>query len=207
MTHDEEMWQDYDYHQNTGELPEYFEEYDEIGYADDGDYGDPGPDYIPIHARCPRCGSWSAKLLVDGTYSCLYCSTNFYNDRIIRAAQQVEEDYEEETEEEYEEVYEPVPCLKCGSDNTEVYDNGFVHCLDCDCWTHPSPRCGKCRRYKMSQLPDGTWQCLACGNHVTDPKKIDNINFRCSLYQLDQLTKWANQEYKRLKSQHTKRKG
>ena len=94
MTHDEEMWQDYDYHQNTGELPEYFEEDDEIDYADDDDYGAPGPDYIPIRAKCPRCGSWSAKLLIDGTYSCLYCSTNFYNDRIIPASQQVEDDEE-----------------------------------------------------------------------------------------------------------------
>ena len=31
-------------------------------------------------------------------------------------------------------------------------------------------------------------------------KKIENINFRCSLYPLDRITKWANDEYKRLKS-------
>jgi hypothetical protein len=52
----------------------------------------------------------------------------------------------------------------------------------------------------MSLLPDGTWKCLACHNHVTDPKRIENINFRCSLYPLDRITKWANDEYKRLKS-------
>jgi hypothetical protein len=85
MTHDDEMWQDYDYHRNTGELPEYFDEEEDAGYDSGGeDYGsDDGPDYIPIRARCPRCGSMSAKLLVDGSYSCLYCSTNFYNDRIL----------------------------------------------------------------------------------------------------------------------------
>ncbi len=138
----------------------------------------------------------SAKLLNDGTYSCLYCNTNFYNDRIISNIEEIDE-----TEEVIEvENYKPTYCLKCGSDNTEIYDNGFVHCLECDCWTHPSPRCGKCRRYKMSKLPDGTWHCLACGNHVTDPNKIDNINFKCSLYQLDQITKWAQEELKRLKS-------
>lgn len=200
MTHDEEMWQDYDYHQNTGELPEYFDEDDSIDYVDAESPGDPGPDYIPIHARCPRCGSWSAMLLTDGTYSCLYCGTNFYNDRIIPPVREVEivDEVADEEDEVYEE--EQVLCLKCGSDNTEVYEDGFVHCLNCDCWTHPSPRCGKCHRYKMSLLPDGTWKCLACHNHVTDPKKIENINFRCSLYPLDQITKWANDECKRLKS-------
>ena len=84
MTHDEEMWQDYDYHQNTGELPEYFDDDDEC-YDDDEDYGEGGGlDYIPIHARCPRCGSWSAMLLEDGSFSCLYCSAHFANDRIIK---------------------------------------------------------------------------------------------------------------------------
>ena len=84
MTHDDDMWQDYDYHQNTGELPEYFDE-DDVEYCDDEDYGySGGPDYIAINSGWPRCGSWSAKLLVDGTYMCLYCSTNFYNDRIIK---------------------------------------------------------------------------------------------------------------------------
>lgn len=85
MTHDEEMWQDYDYHQNTGELPEYFDE-DDDGCSDgDDDYGasDGGSDYIPIRSKCPRCGCMSAKLLVDGTYMCLYCSTNFYDGRIV----------------------------------------------------------------------------------------------------------------------------
>ena len=53
MTHDDDMWQDYDYHQNTGELPEYFDE-DDVEYCDDEDYGySGGPDYIPIHSRCP----------------------------------------------------------------------------------------------------------------------------------------------------------
>ena len=91
MTHDEEMWQDYDYHQNTGELPEYFdEEADEYYNEDededeDEDYGEcGGSDYIPVHRRCPRCGSWSAKLLEDGTFSCLYCSAHFFNDRLIK---------------------------------------------------------------------------------------------------------------------------
>ena len=56
MTHDEEMWQDYDYHQNTGELPEYFDEDDGFDIVDAESPGDPGPDYVPIHARCPRCG-------------------------------------------------------------------------------------------------------------------------------------------------------
>ena len=85
MTHDDDMWQDYDYHQNTGELPEYFDDEDDAGYdGGDDDYGcDVGPDYYPIHARCPRCGCMSAALLVDGNYSCLYCGTVFYNDRII----------------------------------------------------------------------------------------------------------------------------
>lgn len=92
MTHDEEMWQDYDYHQNTGELPEYFDDEDiefdddeDVEFDDDDDYDD-GSDYIPIRSKCPRCGCMSAKLLVDGTYSCLYCSTNFYDGRIIRRA-------------------------------------------------------------------------------------------------------------------------
>ncbi len=84
MTHDEDMWQDYDYHQNTGELPEYFNEDEDVIYDDDGDGGDPGPDYIPIRARCPRCGSWSAMLLTDGNYRCLYCGTDHYFDRIVR---------------------------------------------------------------------------------------------------------------------------
>ena len=49
MTHDEEMWQDYDYHQNTGELPEYFDD-DDGGYGGDGDSGSGcGPDYIGVH--------------------------------------------------------------------------------------------------------------------------------------------------------------
>lgn len=93
MTHDEEMWQDYDYHQNTGELPEYFDDEDleddeDFEFCDDDDYEEEdysdGSDYIPIRSKCPRCGCMSAKLLVDGTYSCLYCSTNFYDGRIVR---------------------------------------------------------------------------------------------------------------------------
>lgn len=40
MTHDEEMWQDYDYHQNTGELPEYFDDdYEEVA-EEDSPFGD-----------------------------------------------------------------------------------------------------------------------------------------------------------------------
>ena len=54
-------------------------------YDEEEDYGEcGGSDYIPVHRRCPRCGSWSAKLLEDGTYSCIYCSAHFFNDRLIK---------------------------------------------------------------------------------------------------------------------------
>ena len=175
MTHDEEMWQDYDYHQNTGELPEYFDDDDDGGYGDDGGSGSCGGiDYIPVRSRCPRCGSMSAKMLDDGTYSCLYCSAHFYNDRLIR---------DTGAGEEVRGV--PLYCIKCGSDNTEYYDNNAFHCLDCDCWTDPGAQCPRCGGLYMEHLSDDAWQCLSCGTKFTDVKSVNEIRYKCHMYDTD----------------------
>lgn len=192
MTHDEEMWQDYDYHQNTGELPEYFDEEGDEYCDDDGDYGEgSGPDYIPVHRRCPRCGSWSAMLLEDGTFSCLYCSAHFFNDRIIKDVEVTDE--ADEIEDENDGLGVPLYCIKCGSGNTEYYDNNTFHCLDCDCVTHPGARCPKCRRHYMSLQPDNTWICLSCGAKITDEETVDDIHFKCHVYNVGHLAD-LNQE-------------
>lgn len=175
MTHDEEMWQDYDYHQNTGELPEYFGDDDDGGYSGDGGSGSCGGiNYIPVRSRCPRCGSMSAKMLDDGTYSCLYCSAHFYNDRLIR---------DTGAGEEVRGV--PLYCIKCGSDNTEYYDNNAFHCLDCDCWTHPGAQCPRCGGLYMEHLSDDAWQCLSCGTKFTDVKSVNEIRYKCHMYDTD----------------------
>lgn len=189
------MWQDYDYHQNTGELPEYFEDDNDEPCYENDEGGDPGPDYIPIRSKCPRCGCMSAKLLVDGTYSCLYCSTNFYDGRIIRhiVQQEAEEVEDEVVEEEAKEALVPLYCIKCGSDNTEYYDNNTFHCLDCYCITHPGASCPKCRRRFMSLLPDNTWECLSCGAKFTDEVAVGDLHFKCYLYNIRHLAEF-NQE-------------
>ena len=124
MTHDEEMWQDYDYHQNTGELPEYFDDdYDDAGYCGDGECAD-------------GCGT-------------------------------------------------PLYCIRCGSENTEYYDNNAFHCLDCDCWTHPGAKCPKCGGLYMSFQGDEGWQCLSCGTTFTDEKSVNMIRFTCHMFDAD----------------------
>jgi len=187
MTHDEEMWQDYDYHRNTGELPEYFDG-DHVEYSGDGDHescgGESGLDYIPILSKCPRCGSMSAKLLEDGTYSCLNCSANFYNGCLIKAVEEVEEN----------EACVPLYCIKCGSSNTEYYENNTFHCLDCGCTTHPGASCPKCRRRFMELMPDNTWECLSCGAKFVDDKTLDDIQFKCHVFNIKHLAD-VNQEH------------
>lgn len=177
MTHDEEMWQDYDYHQNTGELPEYFDDdYDDASYCGDDDCGSGhGPDYVPVRSRCPRCGNMSAKMLDDGTYSCLYCSAHHYNGRLIK-----------DTDDECADGYgTPLYCIRCGSENTEYYDNNAFHCLDCDCWTHPGAQCPKCGGLYMSFQGDEGWQCLSCGTTFTDEKSVNMIRFTCHMFDAD----------------------
>lgn len=68
MDHDEEMWQDYDYHQNTGELPEYFDDDSEL----DDEY------WEELHVECPECHCTSLDQHRDGSFSCRFCGTRFF---------------------------------------------------------------------------------------------------------------------------------
>ena len=113
-------------------------------------------------------------MLDDGTYSCLYCSAHFYNDRLI-----IDADAGDEAR------CVPLYCIKCGSDNTEYYDNNAFHCLDCDCWTHPGAQCPRCGGLYMEYLSDNAWQCLSCGTKFTDVKSVNEIRFKCHMYDTD----------------------
>ena len=79
----------------------------------------------------------------------------------------------------------PLYCIRCGSDNTEYYDNNAFHCLDCDCWTHPGAQCPKCGGLYMSFQGDEGWQCLSCGTTFTDEKSVNMIRFTCHMFDAD----------------------
>lgn len=75
MTHDDEMWQDYDYHRNTGELPEYFDD-------DIEEEGSPFDDRFEWPRRvedgdCPECHCSTGYLHKDGSLSCAFCGTRY----------------------------------------------------------------------------------------------------------------------------------
>lgn len=58
--YDEEMMRDYDWHENTGDLPEFFDE--------DGEIFDP----VEVRVRCPLCGHRFV-MTADASWDWLEC--------------------------------------------------------------------------------------------------------------------------------------